>query len=78
MLIINPYSLHVLKDKISKEFYSKEVISDAEYEKICTLDTLTLLNYYSKWKQDPKSVDLEKIILNKNYNKPDYDEIINL
>ena len=78
VLIINPYSLHVLKDKISKEFYSKEVISDAEYEKICTLDTLTLLNYYSKWKQDPKSVDLEKIILNKNYNKPDYDEIINL
>lgn len=78
VLIINPYSLQVLKDKISKEFYSKEVISDAEYEKICTLDTLTLLNYYSKWKQDPKSVDLEKIILNKNYNKPDYDEIINL
>lgn len=78
VLIINPYSLHDLKDKISKEFYSKEVIADAEYEKICTIDTLTLLNYYSKWKQNPKSVCLENIILNKNYNKSDYEEIINL
>lgn len=78
VLIINPYSLHDLKDKISKEFYSKEVIADAEYEKICTIDTLTLLNYYSKWKHNPKSVCLENIILNKNYNKPDYEEIINL
>lgn len=78
VLIINPYSLHDLEDKISKDFYSKEVIADAEYEKICTLDTLTLLNYYSKWKQNPKSVCLENIILNKNYNKPDYEDIISL
>lgn len=78
VLIINPYSLHDLEDKISKDFYSKEVIADAEYEKICTLDTLTLLNYYSKWKQNPKSVCLENIILNKNYNQPDYEDIISL
>ena len=78
VIILNPYSLHNLKDKISKEFYSKEVIEDAEYEKVCTLDTLTLLNYYSKWKKDPKSIDIKNIILNTNYNKPDYDEIIKL
>ena len=44
VLIINPYSMHDLKDKIGKEFYSNEVIADAEYEKVCTLDTFTLLN----------------------------------
>lgn len=78
VLILNPYSLHELKDKISKEFYSKEVIADAEYEKVCTLDSLTLLNYYSKWKKDPKSIDMKNVILNTNYNKPDYKDIVNL
>lgn len=78
VLILNPYSLHDLKDKISKDFYSKEVIEDAEYEKVCTLDTLTLLNYYSKWRNDSKSINLKKILLNNNYNEPDYNEIINL
>lgn len=78
VLILNPYSRHDLKEKISKDFYSEEVIADAEYEKVCTLDTLTLLNYYSKWKNDSKAVDMKNIILNTNYNKPDYNEIINL
>lgn len=78
VLILNPYSRHNLKEKISKDFYSEEVIADAEYEKVCTLDTLTLLNYYSKWKNDSKAVDMKNIILNTNYNKPDYNEIINL
>ena len=78
VLILNPYSKHDLEEKISKDFYSKEVIADAEYEKVCTLDTLTLLNYYSKWKNDSKSVDMKTIILNTNYNKPDYNDIINL
>ena len=78
VLILNPYSKHDLKEKISKDFYSQEVIADAEYEKVCTLDTLTLLNYYSKWRNDSKSVDMKNIILNTNYNKPDYNEIINL
>lgn len=77
VLILNPYSKHDLKEKISKDFYSQEVIADAEYEKVCTLDTLTLLNYYSKWKNDSKSIDMKNIILNTNYNKPDYNEIIN-
>lgn len=78
VLIINPYSLHDLKDKISKEFYSKEVIADAEYEKICTLDTLTLLNYYSRWKNNSKSINLKELLLNSNYNEPDYQDIISL
>lgn len=78
VLILNPYSLHDLKEKISKEFYSKEVIEDIKYENICTLDTITLLNYYSKWKKDSKSIDLKQILLSSNYNKPDYDEIIKL
>ena len=77
VLVLNPYSKHDLKEKISKDFYSQEVIADAEYEKVCTLDTLTLLNYYSKWKNDSKSIDMKNIILNTNYNKPDYNEIIN-
>ena len=78
VLILNPYSLHDLKDKISKDFYSKEVIDDAEYEKVCTLDTLTLLNYYSRWKQNSKSINLKEILLNSNYNEPDYQDIISL
>ena len=78
VLILNPYSLHDLKEKISKKFYSKEVIEDIKYENICTLDTITLLNYYSKWKKDSKSIDLKQILLSSNYNKPDYDEIIKL
>lgn len=78
VLIINPYSLHDLKDKISKEFYSKEVIADAKYEKICTLDTLTLLNYYSRWKNNSKSINLKELLLNSNYNEPDYQDIISL
>lgn len=76
VLILNPYCQQELKDKISKEFYSKEVISDAEYDRICTLDTLTFLNYFSKWKENPKSIDFKKILLENNYNKPDFEDII--
>ena len=76
VLIINPYVLSDLNDKISKEFYSKEVIADANYHNICTLDTLTLLTYYSKWRKDKNLIDMKNILLNTNYNKPDYDEII--
>ena len=78
LLIINPYRKQELKVKIEKEFYSNEVIKDAIYENVCTLDTYTLLNYYSKWKNNPTSVDLKKIILKTTYNKPDFDEIIDL
>ena len=78
VLIINPYCRHDLKEKILKEFYSKEVIADAEYEKVCTLDTLTLLNYYSKWRNDSKSIDLKKILISTNYNAPSYEDIINV
>lgn len=78
VLIMNVYSLHELKDKISKEFYSKEVISDIRYENICTMDTLTLLNYYSKWKHNPKEINMKSIILNNNYNEPDYMDIIDI
>lgn len=78
VLIINPYSLHELKDKISKDFYSPEVISDAQYENICTLDTLTLLNLFSKWKKSPEQVDLKKIILTSTYVEPYFDEIIRI
>lgn len=78
VLIINPYSREDLKEKINKEFYSNEVIADAEYEKVCTLDTFTLLNYYSKWRNNPGLINLKEILLNNNYNKPDYDEIINI
>ena len=78
VLIINPYSMQDLKEKIDKEFYSNEVIADAEYEKVCTLDTFTLLNYYSKWRNNSSSINLKEILLNNNYNQPDYNEIINL
>ncbi len=77
LLIINPYRKQELKEKIGKEFYNKEVISDAKYENVCTIDTYTLLNYYSKWKKD-KSINLKSIILNKTYNKPDYKDILDL
>lgn len=78
VLILNPYRSQDLADKISKEFYSKEVIADAQYENICTLDTLTLLNYYSKWRANPTLINLKNVILKNTYNKPDYDDIINL
>lgn len=78
LLIINPYRKQDLKEKIEKEFYSKEVIKDAKFENICTLDTYTLLNYYSKWRSNNKSIDLKSIILNNTYNEPDYEDIIDL
>lgn len=78
LLIINPYRKQDLKEKLEKEFYSKEVIKDAKFENICTLDTYTLLNYYSKWRNNNKSIDLKSIILNNTYNEPDYKDIIDL
>lgn len=78
LLIINPYRKQDLKEKLAKEFYSKEVIKDAKFENICTLDTYTLLNYYSKWRNNNKSIDLKSIILNNTYNEPDYEDIIDL
>lgn len=78
LLIINPYRKQELKEKIEKEFYSKEVIKDAKFENICTLDTYTLLNYYSKWKDNNESIDLKSIILSNTYNEPDYKDIIDL
>lgn len=78
LLIINPYRKQDLKEKLEKEFYSKEVIKDAKFENICTLDTYTLLNYYSKWRNNNKSIDLKSIILNNTYNEPDYEDIIDL
>ena len=78
LLIINPYRKKDLKEKLEKEFYSKEVIKDAKFENICTLDTYTLLNYYSKWRNSNKSIDLKSIILNNTYNEPDYKDIIDL
>ena len=78
LLIINPYRKQDLKEKLEKEFYSKEVIKDAKFENICTLDTYTLLNYYSKWRNNNKSIDLKSIILNNTYNEPDYEDIIHL
>lgn len=78
VLILNPYDKHDLSEKISKEFYSREVIADAEFDKISTLDTLTLLNYYSKWKKDKNTVDLKHILLENNYNEPDFKEIIRI
>lgn len=78
VLILNPYDLGELKDRISKEFYSKEVINDAEYHRICTIDTFTLLSMYSKFKNNSNNVNLKKIILESNYNEPDYDDIIKL
>lgn len=60
------------------EMFLSQMLFSLGYEKVCTLDILTLLNYYSKWKNDSKIVDMKNIILNTNYNKPDYNEIINL
>lgn len=60
------------------EMFLSQMLFSLGYEKVCTLDTLTLLNYYSKWKNDSKIVDMKNIILNTNYNKPEYNEIINL
>lgn len=76
LLIINPYISNKFEDRIKKEFYSKEVISDAKYDNICTLDTFTLLSLYSSWKKDYKSVDLKDIILNNTYNEPNFSNII--
>ena len=76
LLIINPYDRQTINDKIKKEFYNNESIKDIKYHNICTIDTLTLLNYYSKWKKNNKSIDLAKIILNNNYIEPDFKEII--
>lgn len=76
LLIINPYISNKFEDRISKEFYSKEVIGDAKYDNVCTLDTFTLLSLYSSWKKDNDSVDLKSIILNNTYNKPNFSDII--
>ena len=77
LLIINPFDKDSLTDKINKDFYSKEVISDLKSENICAIDTYTLLNYYSKWKNDNNSIDLKNIILNETYVPKDFQDILN-
>lgn len=78
VLIMNVYSLHTLEDKMSKDIYSKDVIADIKHDNICTFDTLTFLSLYSKWKTNPQSIDIKKILLNTNYNEPDFMDIINI
>lgn len=77
LLIINPFDKDPLADKINKDFYSKEVISDLKSENICAIDTYTLLNYYSKWKNDNNSINLKNIILNETYVPKDFKDILN-
>lgn len=76
VLIINPYNLNDLDNKITKEIYSPEVKQDAEYYNICTIDTITLLNLYSNWKNNSKGINLKDIILNSTYNQPNFMDII--
>ena len=78
VLIINPYSTSNINDRVTKEYYSKEVIDDIKYDNVCAIDTFTLLNYYSKWRQDNKKINMKKIILESNYIEPNFKEIIKL
>lgn len=77
LLIVNPYIKEPARDRIKKDFYGVSVKQDIEYKNVCTLDTITLLSLYQKYKDNKACVDLKDIILNSNYNKPDFTIISN-
>lgn len=76
LLIVNPFIKETLKGKIKKDLYSQEAIRDIKYFKICTIDTLTLLTMYSKFKENNSSINLKDIILTEDYIKPNFEDII--
>lgn len=71
LLIINPYIKTPVKERIKKDFYSEIVKKDIVYHDICAIDTITLLSYFQKYKAGQK-INLKNIILNTNYNEPDF------
>ena len=72
LLIVNPYIKEPVKDRVKKDFYGISVKKEIEYKNVCTLDTITLLSFYQKYKDNKESVDLKYLILNSNYNEPDF------
>lgn len=72
LLIVNPYIKDPVKDRVKKDFYGVSVKQEIEYKKVCTLDTITFLSLYQKYKDNKESIDLKDIILNSNYNEPDF------
>lgn len=73
VLIINPYIKTPIKERIQKEFYSDIVRKDIIHFDICTIDTVTLLTYFQKYRNDSNSVNIKDIILNNNFNVPNFD-----
>lgn len=71
LLIVNPYIKTPIKERIKKEFYSNTVKGDIEHYDICTVDTITLLGIFQKFKKNGNA-DLKKIVLNTSYNEPDF------
>ncbi|MBQ7137030.1 MAG: hypothetical protein IJO43_03555 [Bacilli bacterium] len=72
LLIVNPYIKDPVKDRVKKDFYGVSVKQEIEHKKVCTLDTITFLSLYQKYKDNQESIDLKDIILNSNYNEPDF------
>lgn len=72
LLIVNPYIKDPVKDRVKKDFYGVSVKQEIEHKKVCTLDTITFLSLYQKYKDNKESIDLKDIILNSNYNEPDF------
>ena len=46
------------------DFYGVSVKQEIEHKKVCTLDTITFLSLYQKYKDNKESIDLKDIILN--------------
>lgn len=72
VLIINPYIKTPVRERISKDFYSNVVQGDIKHYNICTLDTITFLSIFQKYKQGNETIDFKNIILSGNYIEPDF------
>lgn len=72
LLIVNPYIKDPVKERVKKDFYGISVKQEIEHKKVCTLDTITFLSLYQKYRDNKESIDLKDIILNSNYNDPDF------
>ncbi len=72
LLIVNPYIKDPVKERVKKDFYGVSVKQEIEHKKVCTLDTITFLSLYQKYRDNKESIDLKDIILNSNYNEPDF------
>lgn len=75
-LIVNPYRLVDLEERIKKDFYHPDVKKLIEFHNVCSIDTITLYCYYKNFIDGCLTADdFKTILLEKTYNEPILDII---